>query len=402
MVYKIVIAGSGFAGMWAALAAARAAAIAHRTADVEISVVSRTPNLHIRPRLYEIAFEEMAPDLSSLFESVGVRHIAGMVRSIHADRREVDVLGADGEPRTISYDRLVLATGSTLFTPDLPGLKQYTFNVDQLSSAMDLQRHLQSLADRPSTPTRNTVVIAGGGFTGIETAADMPQRLRAVLGTDAAIRVIVLEMADAIGPDLGPGPRPVIEQALRELGIEVLTSTSAVGFDAGGVDTSTGRRIETNTVVWTAGGRANPLSAQIPGEHDRLGRVNTDRELRANGVQDIFVTGDMAFAATDDAGNHTVLSCQHALSLGRVAGHNAAAELLGLPTVRYSQPKYVTCLDLGPWGAVYTEGWDRQVKMVRDEAKSLKRNINTVWIYPPKPDREAAFLAADPAFVVVA
>ncbi len=107
-------------------------------------------------------------------------------------------------------------------------------------------------------------------------------------------------------------------------------------------------------------------------------------------------------AATDDDGNTALMCCQHALSLGRVAGHNAAAELLGLPTVRYSQPEYVTCLDLGPWGAVYTEGWERQVKLVREEAKSLKRRINTEWIYPPKADREAALAAADPAFVVVA
>ena len=91
----------------------------------------------------------------------------------------------------------------------------------------------------------------------------------------------------------------------------------------------------------------------------------------------------------------------HALSLGRVAGHNAAAELVGLATHPYSQPKYVTCLDLGPWGAVYTEGWDRQVKMQRAEAKDLKRSINTQWIYPPKADREAAFAVANPDYVIV-
>ena len=84
-----------------------------------------------------------------------------------------------------------------------------------------------------------------------------------------------------------------------------------------------------------------------------------------------------------------------------MAGHNAAAELVGLPTARYSQPKYVTCLDLGPWGAVYTEGWDRQVKLRGQEAKALKRAINTQWIYPPAADRDAALALADPYYVIV-
>lgn len=95
------------------------------------------------------------------------------------------------------------------------------------------------------------------------------------------------------------------------------------------------------------------------------------------------------------------MSCQHALSLGRVAGHNAAAELVGLPLHPYSQPKYVTCLDLGAWGALYTEGWDRQVRLTGAEGKALKRQINTEWIYPPKADRAAVFAVANPDYMIV-
>lgn len=402
MTQNLVIAGSGFAGMWAALAAARAASISGKGKDLAITVVSPSPHLHIRPRFYETSFEEMAPEIGPLFGVVGVRHVAGVVETIHADRHTVETVGTGGERATLPYDRFVLATGSIVFTPDVPGIEEYSFNVDQLPNAIALDRYLWALADKPESAARNTVVIAGGGFTGIETAADMPQRLRDIFGRDAAIRVVVLEQASVIGPDLGPGPRPLIEEALAGLGVEVLTATAAVAIDANSITTSAGERIPTHTVIWTAGLRANSLAAQIPGEHDRFGRVHADRELRARGANDIFVTGDVAMAATDDDGNTALMSCQHALSLGRVAGHNAAAELVGLPLVPYSQPKYVTCLDLGPWGAVYTEGWDRQVKMVRDEAKALKRSINTEWIYPPKPDPEEIFAAADPAFVVVA
>jgi len=126
-----------------------------------------------------------------------------------------------------------------------------------------------------------------------------------------------------------------------------------------------------------------------------------DAFLRAPQAPGIFVTGDTVKAATDEIGNFAAMSCQHALSLGRVAGHNAAAELVGLSTHPYSQPKYVTCLDLGAWGALYTEGWDRQISLVRGEAKKVKQEINQIWIYPPAPDRDAMFAVANPDFVIV-
>ena len=170
-------------------------------------------------------------------------------------------------------------------------MQQYAFNVDPLSSAIAVDKHLKSLASRPESPAQNTVVVAGGGFTGIETVCEMPQRLRDIPGQNAKIRIAVLEYAPSIGPDPGPIPRPVIEQALAECGVEVIIATGAAAIDADGVTTSTGRRIETHTVVWTAGSRANPLAAQIDGAHDRLGRVHADQFLRAKSSRDIFVTG---------------------------------------------------------------------------------------------------------------
>lgn len=398
---KIIIAGSGFAGMWSALAGARAVSLADQTDSVAIEIISPSPNLHMRPRFYEQAFDEMAPDIAPLLAAVGVKHIAGIVRSVDVANHQVSITGNDGSESSVSYDRFILATGSRIFHPDIPGLKEHSFDVDQLISAVALNTHIASLSEEPETPARNTIVVVGGGFTGIETAAEMPERLRGVLSAETKIRVVLLEQAAEIGPDLGPGPRPVIEQALRECGVEVMTATGVVALDAGGVTTSSGERIKSNTVIWTAGMRAHPLAQQLGGESDRLGRIHADAYLHAKGVDDVFVTGDVAMAATDDAGNIAAMSCQHALSLGRVSGHNAAAELVGLDLHPYSQPKYVTCLDLGPCGAVYTEGWDRQVHMQGAEAKELKRAINTQVIYPPAADREAAFSVANPDHVIV-
>lgn len=398
---QIIIAGSGFAGLWAALSAARAVHLAGKGEEVAITMISPTPNLIIRPRLYEAVLENMAPDISALLTAVGVTHLAGIVDRIDADSKQITFLSRDGAPQTISYDRFVLATGSRLFTPPVPGLKEHGFNVDTLAGAQVLDAHLKSLASRPERLGRNTVVVAGGGFTGLETATEIPSRLRAILGEQAAIRTIIVDTAREIGSEFGTGPLPVIREALAETGVEPRAGLRVTAIDAESVTLSNGERIPTQTVIWTAGMRAHPLAAQVPGEHDNLGRVVGDAFLRAPAADGIFVTGDTVRAATDDVGNVAPMTCQHGLSLGRVAGHNAAAELVGLPTHPYSQPKYVTCLDLGPWGALYTEGWDRQVRFTREEGKKIKQEINQIWIYPPAPDRDAVFAVANPDYVIV-
>jgi NADH dehydrogenase len=400
---RILIVGAGFAGMWSALGAARLLDRASKSGKpTEVVLIAPEPMLHIRPRLHESNPLGMKAPLLPLFEATGIRFVQGSVTEIRAADRAVDAIGADGKTFAISYDKLVLASGSALFRPPVPGLATAAFSIDQIDDAALLEAHLGKLADLPDTPARNTVVVVGGGFTGIEIATELPARLRSILGEDTAVDVIVIEQANAVGPDLGLGPRAVIEQALTGLGITLRLGMAVSTIDTDGVVTSNGERIDAKTVIWTAGMRANALTKKINAERDGLGRLHVDDDLRVLGTQDIFAAGDVAFAATDDAGNHALMSCQHAMNMGRFAGHNAAADLIDGELLPYRQPVYVTCLDLGSWGAVFTEGWDRQVKLVGTEAKALKRQICTEWIYPPAANKEAAFAAADPAVTVVA
>jgi NADH dehydrogenase len=90
------------------------------------------------------------------------------------------------------------------------------------------------------------------------------------------------------------------------------------------------------------------------------------------------------------------MSCQHAIVMGQFGGHNVAADLIGVPTLEYRQPFYATCVDLGEWGAIYSEGWDRQIKLTNAEGKVRKQIINTKWIYPPAPIRTEALAAGNP------
>ncbi len=398
---RILIIGAGFAGMYAALSAARLRDEQGVSPDtIEIAVVAPEPRLVIRPRLYERAPETMVASLAELFEAVDVRYEQGRADVIDSTSKSAVIVGPDGTRRSLRYDRLVLAAGSQGFKPDIPGLAKYGFSVDQLDDAIALDHHLSGLAKRPPSADRDTVVVAGGGFTGIEVATEMPSRLRAILGPQANVRVIIVDRNDAIAPAMGPNPRPLIEKALREAGVETRLGVGVSLLNETGVTLSDNQSIDSATVIWAAGMRANPLTEQLQAERDRSGRLVVDRHLRVPEVPTIFAAGDTALAATDDLGHRALMSCQHANRLGAAAGHNAAADLLDVALEPYQQKNYVTCLDLGPSDAVFTRGWDTKVELIGDKAKAMKREINTQWIYPPRPNRADAYKAAEWARLV--
>lgn len=395
MKQKILVIGAGFGGMWTALSATRLFDI-HGHQDVEVSVLAPQPELRIRPRFYEADAHTLVAPIAELFDAVGVTFITGAADFINVEQKRVDYTDEAGIQHTLNYDKLVLASGSGLAISSTPGVADYAFDVDTLEQAIRLEDHLNALAHLPESQARNTVVVAGGGFTGIETATEMPARLRKILGNDADIEVIIVDRSPQVGAAMGAEISVAIAEACAELGVKWRLKSSVVAVDKNGVTLDDGQRIAANTVVWTTGVRANSLTSQIPGERDALGRLHVDPYLAVIGQADIFATGDAAYAATDDLGNHALMTCQHAIVMGRHAGNNVAARILNLEPIAYRQPKYVTCLDLGHWGAVYTEGWQREVKLTRDEGKSLKTQINTVWIYPPAANRESAWAAADP------
>jgi len=392
---QILIVGSGFSGMWAAVSAARLSALEGNN-SLKIAVLAPVPELRVRPRFYEENVSTLVAPLNDLFNELDIEFIAGSADTIDVKEKTVSYRDANGETSAVTYERLVLATGSQTKRPPVAGLAEYAFDIDQLESAQAFQQHLDSLVTRPSTPERNTVVVCGGGFTGIELATELPARLRARFGQDTETKVIVVERGAVIGGRYSEALRNTIEEASNELGVEWRLNSEIEVIDANGVTLKNGERIAASTVVWTAGVEANALSQQIDGERDNQGRLKVSESLQLPANPEVYATGDMAHAKTDDVGNTALMTCQHAIQLGKFAGHNAAASLLNIDPLPYRQVNYVTCLDLGAWGAVYTEGWDQAVKSVRDDAKKIKIAITNELIYPPAADKNVAFAAADP------
>ncbi|EJT78075.1 hypothetical protein GGTG_03178 [Gaeumannomyces tritici R3-111a-1] len=396
MSQRILIIGAGFAGLHSALAARRLITMATEqgaakgTGDIEIAMIAPQPRLAILPRLYEEDPNSKVAPLGDILATVGVRFIQGMVDEIDTAKQEVRYSGGEttnSGSHSITYNRLVLAAGGSVSRPaGVLGL-EHAFTVDGVEKAAQLESHFKQLALREPSKTRGTVVVCGGGFTGIEVAAELPKRLGNILGSDASssssspnIRVVVVERADVIAPDMAPGMRPFISESLQGLGVEVRLGAAVVGIekDSGSGDAtvrlSSGDRIEAATVVWTAGTVASPLAAQIPGDKEaRSGRVRVDEHLRAPSAPTCFVAGDVALAVADAADG------------GGGGGHHARI-----------QPVYVTCLDLGAAGSLAGVGWDTVVTSAGHAAKPLKRYINETLIYPAH-DLASLLAAGDPA-----
>ncbi len=175
---RLVIIGAGFAGMYAAVSAARLRDIEFASSEkLEIALVAPEPTLVVRPRLYEPKPEMLTAPLLDLFKAVSVVYVQGRAETIDTKSRAVEIVDAKGRRKTLPYHRLVIAAGSQLFRPDIPGLAEHAFSVDQLNDAISLDRHLHSLASWPVSEMRDTIVVAGGGFTGIEAATEWVQVL---------------------------------------------------------------------------------------------------------------------------------------------------------------------------------------------------------------------------------
>lgn len=391
---KLVIIGGGFAGMWSALVAAREAASANT--PLAITLVAPDDHLTVRPRLYEPFTPAMRAPLRPLFGPLGIDLCLATVSAIDSAACTVAARDAQGGAHTLPYDRLVLAAGSVQRALPVPGASEHALDVDTYAGAERLSAHLERILAAPDSPARLTFVVIGGGFSGIEVAAELRHHLRRK-GDEAAAkaaRIVLVERESAIGPDLGAQPRPHIETALATCNVDVRLAASVTAIEADAVTLSSGERIPCATTIITTGLGAHPLAASVGAEHDALGRVLVDNTLHVRGTDKVFAAGDIARAQVDDS-HVALMSCQHAVPMGKHAGYNAARELLGLSLREYRQPDYVTCLDLGDFGAVFTTGWERTVAQVGAEVKGLKQMVNTQWIYPPSGDRDALLVASD-------
>lgn len=378
---RLVIVGGGFAGFWSAMSAVRQSRVLDKSDSLQITMVSMDEYLSIRPRFYEDRFAEMRVPLKKYLDPLGIDFSVGKVISIDSREKNVILLDPDGREEMLSFDGLILAAGSRLNHPDIPGF-EHSFNVDTFGSAVRLDQHLRSLSESHfSSPASRVFLVVGASFTGLEVVTGLPERLRSYGQPGISFDFILADRGSSIAPAYSSEARTVIARQLEKEGIRFLSGEEADFIAPDGIVFKSGKRIETRTIIWCGGMEASPLTSSFSVDRDRLGRLRVDRFLRMDGQKTLFAAGDVALAVVDE-GYYSVMSCQHAIPQGKFAGHNAVNALFGNDLTPYSQSRYVTCLDLGSEQALLTSGWDRIPKMTGVSAKELKTEIMTQWIIP--------------------
>jgi len=198
-----------------------------------------------------------------------------------------EAIGLDIAAKTVTladgghlpYDRLVVATGSRMRRPPVRGAEA-AFSVDTQAEAIAFDQRLGEIVRDVAAPT---IAIVGAGFTGIELALELRDRLVAHGGDRAAerLRVVLFDRAEMVGPELGPGPRPVIEAALAAAGVELRLGATVQALTADRVSFADGSVIAADAVVLATGMAASPFAARVPGKRDALGRVVVDAAHRS-------------------------------------------------------------------------------------------------------------------------
>jgi len=295
---RVIIVGSGFAGLTAAKAL--------DGADLEITIIDRR-NFHLfQPLLYQVAMAALNPsDIAYPIRSVFRRQenvtrvVLGEVDGIDLEQRVVSVGGKE-----IAYDHLLLATGASHsyfghddWAGNAPGLKT-------VEDALTMRARVLAAFERAEASPDEadkwlTFVVVGGGPTGVELAGALMEIAVHAMGREfdrvdpASARVVLVEGTDRVLPPYPESLSLSAQRQLEELGVEVLTGAFVEDIDAEGVTLSTGARVGAGTVLWAAGVEASPLGALV-GDVDRAGRVLVEDDLSVPGHPEVFVAGDLA------------------------------------------------------------------------------------------------------------
>lgn len=299
---RVVIVGMGFAGIHAAKALAGT--------QLEVVLVDRN-NYHLfQPLLYQVATagleqESIAYPVRALVRNwYNLSFMMAEVTGLDASGKRL--LTTKGE---LSYDYLILAGGSVTNYFGNQGVERYAYDLKQLTDAERLRNTIlatfEAAASEPDPVKRRellTFVVVGGGPTGVEFAGALTELIRFVFRQDYPSlnvnesRVLLLEAAPRL---LGAMPERLsryTEQRLQNMGVEVCCNTLVADATAGEVVLGSGERIPSRTLFWSAGVKAAPLAALVPGEKGPSGRIVVKPDLSVPGTDGLFVVGDMACA----------------------------------------------------------------------------------------------------------
>ncbi len=346
---KIVIAGGGFGGIYAALELEK---WLFRFPDVDVTIVNRDNFFLFTPMLHEVAASDL--DITNIVNPVRkllkrVEFFDGDVEAIDLANKKVTV--SHGTPglhtHEMAYDHLVLSLGSVTNFFGLPGLQERAITMKSLGDAIALRNRMLTQLEEAETecgsPERTrlmTFVVAGGGFAGVETIAGINDFVHHALRfyphiPKEAVRMVLVHPGEVILPELSEKLGRYAQRKLEERGVQIRAKTKVSCVTERGVCLSDGSEIDASTIIWTAGTQPNPLLKTLPCKLEK-GRVCSDEFLRVPEWPGVWALGDCALVPDPRTGKFHPPTAQHAMRQGTQLARNILSELRGVPGKPFS------------------------------------------------------------------
>lgn len=329
MKHRIVVLGSGYTG---AFAAGRLARQLHPD-DVQITVVNAEPEFVERVRMHQLASGQdlKRRTLSDLYAGTGVKVRLARVTAVDADRRTVTLLDEPGASE-IAYDTLVYALGSKAADHGVPGVAEYAYDVAGKQSALRLRERLSTLG------AGGTVLVVGGGLTGIEAVTEIAE-LRPDLSVAIAVR-------NGLGDWLNQKAQRHLRRVFQRLGITVHEHTDLTRIDATGALTGDDRVIPAQVTVWAAGFAVHPIAAATTLDVADTGQIIVDATMRSVSHPDVYAVGDAALAV-GPSGKPLRMSCASGIPTAMQAVEAIVGRLTGRAIRRVPVRYFNQCISLG-------------------------------------------------------
>jgi NADH:ubiquinone reductase (H+-translocating) len=331
-VFHVVVIGGGFGGLTFCQQ--------FRHPRARITVVDRHNHHLFQPLLYQVATAGLsAPE------------IAQPIRSVLSDRADITVLLDEARDfnfaakevvlreRVLKYDYLVLALGGTTSYFGHPEWAEFAPGLKSLEDAIRIRREVllaferaENEADAAERARLMTIVVVGGGPTGVELAGSLAELSRYTLARDfrnikpEAARIMLIEAGPRVLPAFSEAASHFAQERLERLGVEVLTGTAVEDVGPDWIRFA-GRVQPVGVVLWAAGVAASPLARLLGAETDRAGRLYVEDTLAVRGLEDVFALGDVAHCV-DEAGKPLPGLAQVAKQQGRHLGRSLARHLL--------------------------------------------------------------------------
>jgi NADH:ubiquinone reductase (H+-translocating) len=339
---RILILGGGFSGAYTALHLEKRLA---GVPDVEIVLAARENFVLFTPMLHEVAASDVAvTDVVQPLRKMlrRTRVLIVDIESIDLARKRVRFLQRDlAQAFDLNYDQLVLALGAVPNFYRTPGIEEHTVTMKTLGDAILLRNRMIEALDvadnHPDETERKvmlTVVVAGGGFAGAETAGAVNDLLRAAIKfypnlREDMLRIVLVHAGEVILPELSESLGHYAQKQLSRRGVEIQLKTAVAGYDGRELTLNNGTKITTRLVIWTAGITPSPLLSGLPCATQR-GHILANDCLQVPDWPGVWALGDCAFVPDPlNPGKFYPPTAQHAIRQAAVLARNIAAGMQG-------------------------------------------------------------------------